>query len=437
MRTVKKNNNLIITILIITIFIVTIFVLLHILEFYKSKTLTGTIINNNSNYFEIITENDSIYKFNYKTIFDISDNIKITYNKKLDDSKSIQKINIKQINKENITVDIDNRALKLLNSMTLKEKIGQLLLIRTPKIDKIDTIKKYNPAGYILFQRDIKNKTKEELINEISLFQETANIPMFIAIDEEGGTVSRLSTNKNIVKDPFLSPQELYKKGGFEKIREDAIIKINLLKELGINMNLAPVADISTDPTSFIYERSFGKNKNETAKYIETVLKNQSNDVSYVLKHFPGYSNNLDTHKGLAIDNRPYKIIKNNDFLPFKVGIKNGANAIMISHNIITSIDNKPATLSRNIHNILRNELNFNGIIITDDMSMGAIKKYNTNTPYIDSVLAGNNVIIVTDYIDAYEEIYNAVIEDKITEELISKLVLKTLQFKLNLNLYN
>lgn len=437
MRTVKKNNNLIITILIITIFIVTIFVLLHILEFYKSKTLTGTIINNNSNYLEIITENDSIYKFNYKTIFDIGDNIKITYNKKLDDSKSIQKINIKQINKENITVDIDNKALKLLNSMTLKEKIGQLLLIRTPKIDKIDTIKKYNPAGYILFQRDIKNKTKEELINEISLFQETANIPMFIAIDEEGGTVSRLSTNKNIVKDPFLSPQELYKKGGFEKIREDSIIKMNLLKELGINMNLAPVADISTDPTSFIYERSFGKNKNETAKYIKTVLKTQSNDVSYVLKHFPGYSNNLDTHKGLAIDNRPYKIIKNNDFLPFKVGIKNGANAIMVSHNIITSIDNKPATLSRNIHNILRNELNFNGIIITDDMSMGAIKKYNTNTPYIDSVLAGNNIIIVTDYIDAYEEIYNAVIEDKITEELISKLVLKTLQFKLNLNLYN
>lgn len=437
MRTVKKNNNLIITILIITIFIVTIFVLLHILEFYKSKTLTGTIINNNSNYFEIITENDSIYKFNYKTIFDIGDNIKITYNKKLDDSKSIQKINIKQINKENITIDIDNKALKLLNSMTLKEKIGQLLLIRTPKIDKINTIKKYNPAGYILFQRDIKNKTKEELISEISLFQETANIPMFIAIDEEGGTVSRLSTNKNIVKDPFLSPQELYKKGGFKKIREDAIIKINLLKELGINMNLAPVADISTDPTSFIYERSFGKNKNETAKYIKTVLKTQSNDVSYVLKHFPGYSNNLDTHKGLAIDNRPYKIIKNNDFLPFKVGIKNGANAIMVSHNIITSIDNKPATLSRNIHNILRNELNFNGIIITDDMSMGAIKKYNTNTPYIDSVLAGNNVIIVTDYIDAYEEIYNAVIEDKITEELISKLVLKTLQFKLNLNLYN
>ncbi len=437
MRTVKKNNNLIITILIITIFIVTIFVLLYILEFYKSKTLTGTIINNNSNYLEIITENDSIYKFNYKTIFDIGDNIKITYNKKLDDLKSIQKINIKKINKENITVDIDNQALKLLNSMTLKEKIGQLLLVRTPEIDKIDTIKKYNPAGYILFQRDIKNKTKEELINEISLFQETANIPMFIAIDEEGGTVSRLSTNKNIVKDPFLSPQELYKIGGFEKIREDAIIKTNLLKELGINMNLAPVADISTDPTSFIYERSFGKNKNETAKYIETVLKTQSNDVSYVLKHFPGYSNNLDTHKGLAIDNRPYKIIKNNDFFPFKVGIKNGANAIMVSHNIITSIDNKPATLSRNIHNILRNELNFNGIIITDDMSMGAIKKYNTNTPYIDSVLAGNNVIIVTDYIDAYEEIYNAVIEDKITEELISKLVLKTLQFKLNLNLYN
>ena len=80
----------------------------------------------------------------------------------------------------------------------------------------------------------------------------------------------------------------------------------------------------------------------------------------------------------------------------------------------IKSIDNKPSSLSRNIHNILRNELNFKGIIITDDLSMSAIKGYDTKTPYIDSILAGNNILIVLDYVSAYDEIYNAIIEDKI-----------------------
>ena len=108
----------------------------------------------------------------------------------------------------------------------------------------------------------------------------------------------------------------------------------------------------------------------------------------------------------------------------------------MVSHNIVSNIDDKPSSLSRNIHNILRNELIFDGIIITDDLSMSAIKRYNTKTPYIDSILAGNNILIVSDYVSAYEEIYNAIIEDKISEELINRLVLKNIQFKINLNLY-
>ena len=145
---------------------------------------------------------------------------------------------------------------------------------------------------------------------------------------------------------------------------------------MGINLNLSPVADITTNKNSYIYDRSFGKDKYKTAEYIKNVLSTQSNNLSYVLKHFPGYSDNLDTHTNIAIDNRLYKTIKNNDFIPFKVGIENGANAIMVSHNIVSNIDNKPSSLSRKIHNILRNELNFKGIILTDDLSMNAIKKY-------------------------------------------------------------
>lgn len=436
MLIVKKYKKLIKNIFLFIPLIVIILISLYFYNIYKSKYLIGTIIYKDTNYFEVITENDSIYRFNYNSDFDIGENIRIKYNKQLNDFNYIQKVDIKSIDEEKIKLNYDNQALKILQDMTLNEKIGQLLLVRIPETNKIETINKYNIGGYILFQRDVDNKRKDELIDEIKLYQSVSNIPLLIAIDEEGGTVSRLSSNKNIVKSPFQSPQELFKSGGFEAIKQDAIIKTNLLEELGINVNLAPVADISTNSKSYIYERSFGKDKNETAKYIETILSTQNNNVSYVLKHFPGYSDNLDTHKSTAIDNRSYKTIKTNDFIPFKVGIKNGANAILVSHNIVSSIDNKPSSLSRNIHNILRNELSFNGIIITDDLSMNAVKGYNTKTPYIDSILAGNNILIVSDYVSAFDEIYNAIIEDKISEELINRLVLKTIQFKINLNLY-
>jgi len=433
---VKKYKNIIKNISFIIPLIVIIFILLYLYNIYKSKYINGTIIYKNNNYIEIITENDSIYRFNDNNNFNIGDNIKIKYNKQLSDFNYIQKINIIEITKESLKLNYSDQAKNIVKNMSINEKIGQLLLVRIPETNKLETISKYNIGGYILFQRDIDNKTKNELIDEIKLYQIKSNIPLLIAIDEEGGKVSRLSSNKNIINSPFLSPKELYKNGGLTEIKQDAEKKKILLEELGINMNLAPVADITTNSKSYMYERSFGNNKKETSNYIKTILSTQDNELSYVLKHFPGYSNNLDTHTSIAIDNRTYKSIKNNDFIPFKVGIKNGANAILVSHNITTSIDNKPSSLSRNIHNILRNELNFNGIIITDDLSMSAIKEYNTETPYIDALQAGNNLLIVSDYLSAYEEIYNAIVEDKISEELIDRLILKNIQFKINLNLY-
>ncbi len=428
----KKNKLLLIIPLIVIIYFV-----INLYNIYKPKYMIGTIIYKDNNDIEIITENDSIYRFKYDTNYEIGDNIKIKYNKTLNDFKYTQDINIFKIDKSDINLQYNPEAYDILNKMTINEKIGQLLLVRTPESNQIETIQKYNIGGLILFQRDVENKTKNELVNNIKSYQNASNNPLLIAIDEEGGSVSRLNYNPDIIDTFFESPQDLYKQGGFESIKEDAINKSNLLEELGINVNLAPVADISTDPNSYIYDRSFGKGKIETSEYIKTVLSTQKKTVSYVLKHFPGYSNNLDTHIGLSIDKRSYKEIKNNDFIPFKTGIENGANAILVSHNIVESIDNKPSSISRNTHNILRNELYFEGIIMTDDLDMNAIKNYNTKTPYIEAVLAGNNILIVSDYMTAYDEIYNAIIDDKISEELINRLLLKNIQFKINLDLYN
>ncbi len=403
---------------------------------FKNYYIKGTIIYKNNNYIEIITPNDSIYKLNNNIEFTIGDTITIKYKKTLNDFKDIQNIIIKEITKTNAKLDYSEKTISIVNKMSLKEKIGQLLLVRVPETNKLETIKNYNIGGYLLFQRDIGQKAKETIKNEINEYQSTSKIPLLIAIDEEGGTVSRLSYNKNLVETPFLSPKDLYNNGGFEAIKQDAINKNILLKELGINMNLAPVTDITTNPDSFMYKRSFGNNKTETAEFIKTILSTQDKEVSYVLKHFPGYSNNIDTHTSVAIDNRDYQTIKNNDLIPFKIGINKGANAILVSHNIVTCIEDKPSSLSRNIHNILRNALNFKGIIITDDLSMDAIKGYDTSTPYKDAVLAGNNILIVTDYAKAYEEIYNSVTNGNISEELITRLVYKNIQFKINLNLY-
>lgn len=397
-------------------------------NFSQNNSLSGVVIYKNDEYFELMTNNDSLYKFSDQCNCIVGDWLTIKYKGKIDYFNKIQNVNVKKIIKSEKKQLYSQELYEILNDMSLEEKIGQLLLARIPVKDKIEAIQEFNLGGYILFQRDVSKKSKNELINDIKSFQSNSKIPLFIAIDEEGGSVSRLSSNEEIVSEPFLSSQDLYNNGGYKAIRDDAIRKVKLLTELGININLAPVADVSTNPDSYIYSRTFGKGSEETSKYIKTVLETQNNDVTFVLKHFPGYADNSNTHNGISIDNKDYTSIKNNDFKPFKTGIDNGAKAIMVAHNIMTAIEDVPASLSLNAHNILRNELNFNGIIMTDDLNMAATARFDK--PYLKAVKAGNNILVVTDYDKAYNEIYDGISNKQISEELINRLVLRVLNLK-------
>lgn len=332
--------------------------------------------------------------------------------------------------KNEIFSDYYTKANNTLKNMTLDEKISQLFLVRVPD-NSIEEVSKYQFGGYILFSKDTKNLTKEELKNKIETWQSVSKIPLLIAVDEEGGPVVRISNNNKLSSSKFKSSQELYNEGGFELIKNDTIQKNNLLYELGINVNLAPVADISTNENDYIYSRSFGKDTLETSKYIKTVIRaSKSTNVSNVLKHFPGYGSNLDTHTGISIDNRTIEDFRNNDFLPFKSGIEEGAEAILVSHNIINNIENIPASLSKNIHNILRNELNFTGIIMTDDLAMSAIKNYVSESPSVMAVKAGNDLIIITDYLTGINDIKEALKNGDLEESLIDKVVLRVLSWK-------
>ena len=322
-----------------------------------------------------------------------------------------------------------DEAQKLLDDMTLDEKIAQILLVRYLDDGK-EVLEKYQFGGYLFFEKDFKNKTEEEVKNMIEQLQQVSKIPILTAVDEEGGIVNRISTNPNLVESPFKSSQQLYQEGGLELIKEDTITKSNILSNLGINLNLAPVVDVSTNPSDYMYERSIGQNTQITADYAKTVIEASKNTkVSYTLKHFPGYGNNTDTHTGESVDNRTIENIKENDLPPFISGIEAKAEAVLISHNIVNSIDkNNPASLSESVHKLLTDDLDFNGIIITDAIDMGAI----TNIENVSSkaLKAGNHLIITTNYLESINDIKNAINNNEISIEELDKVVIKILAWK-------
>lgn len=351
-----------------------------------------------------------------------------------------QLLTVSQDSDDTITnIDWDNNGIfkkyytlanSKLDTLTLDEKIGQLLLVKYPSNSAIDLLKKYNFAGYIFYENDFINKTKYEVNKMIEELQNNSKIPILTAVDEEGGDIVRISNNSNLVDNKFLSPSELYNTGGFDLIKEDTIKKSNILSSLGINLNLAPVVDVATDTNSYIYNRTLKQNTELTSTYAKTVIENSKNSgVSFTLKHFPGYGNNSDTHLGVSIDNRSYDDIYDNDLPPFKAGIEAGGDSILISHNIVTAIDDaKPASLSKDINNLLRNELKFSGITITDNLEMSALD--NFNSPVIDALLAGNDLMIVSNYQNSFNQIKDAINDGTITEDLINNRASRIIAWK-------
>ena len=331
-------------------------------------------------------------------------------------------------------------AEKIMQDMSIEEKVGQMFLVSYPDSGVIEQIKNETPGGYILFGKDFDNETKESILEELTEEQEASKIELIFGVDEEGGTVVRVSSHKAFRNSKFKSPQEIWKQGQLPAILEDSKEKSELLKSIGLNMNLAPVVDVPTKSSSFIYDRSYGRGAEKTATYTSELIKtmNEDNMIS-VMKHFPGYGDNEDTHTGIAVDERPYSTFETTDFLPFKSGIEAGGPCILVSHNIVKSMDeNKPASLSENVHKILREDLNFSGIAMTDDLAMDAVKSYVENgEAAVQAVLAGNDMIISSDFVPQKQEILKAIQEKKINEDMINKAVRRIISMKIAYGIIN
>ena len=343
----------------------------------------------------------------------------------------------------------------LLESMSLEEKTGQLFFVRLPDINAAEKIQNFHLGGVLLFTKDFKDSigmwlSRDAFEKKIQELQNAANIPLLVGVDEEGGTVARASRNPNLFLEKCKSPQDVYAEGAWGAIEWDAINKNRELLSYGINVNFAPVADVCTDPGDFMYDRSFGQDAQATAEYVALVVEAMNlvsvQDPAFtgpiykmgsVLKHFPGYGNNADTHTGIAIDERPYEQFTEADFLPFQAGIEAGAGSVLVSHNIVTCMDGQlPASLSPAVHQVLREELRFEGVVLTDDLAMAAVKSYaKEGSAAVLAVLAGNDMIVTSDFSTQIPEVIQAVTDGVVPEETIDQAVRRVLRWKYDLGL--
>lgn len=285
----------------------------------------------------------------------------------------------------------------MLNNLTLKEKIGQMLMIGINDKDitsVIKMIKEYKIGGVILYKKNYSSYEEMlKVINELKLANKENKIPLFIALDQEGGLVNRLPNDIINIKNIY----DVSNKNDIELIKEHANIISNILLNSGINMNLSPVLDIYNN-NKLLNKRCFASNKEKVTEYGLTYMKElQKSNVISVIKHYPGHGiTKKDTHLIMPyIFN--YKEILNNHIIPFENAIKNNCDAIMVSHLVIRKLSGfLPCSISKKfIKTYLRKKYNYNGLIITDDLKMKSIDLIYKSISFKKAFSSGSDIILL------------------------------------------
>ena len=344
-----------------------------------------------------------------------------------------------QVEKTETTIETsegeENKVIEdRLATMTLEEKVGQLFWARVPSNHQIEDLQSYHLSGYILFGRDFEGRSLEDIKALTKGYQAAAKIPLLIGSDEEGGTVTRISS---ILETPFQSPMALYQQGGMEAVLSDTKQKAELLKSVGINAGLFPVADLARNQSAFIYDRTIGQDALTTASYVQQVVEElKKSKVGSTLKHFPGYGDNGDSHTAIIQDNRSLDELRQADFLPFQAGIDAGADSVLVSHNILSKIDTVPSSISPKITDLLRKELHFKGVIMTDDFDMAGIADFvSQEEAAFQVIVAGNDLILGSSYQTQIPYLLKKISSGELTEERIDESVRRILTWKYDLGL--
>lgn len=304
----------------------------------------------------------------------------------------------------------EERAKKMLEDMTLDEKVSQMLFLLTSNSGDLSK----NAGGYILLDGFDFSNTKSTVESASN------NIEPVIATDEEGGDVERALSG-------YPDARSYGESQSYSKLEEDYTNKANALLEMGINMNLGPVADVSSE-NSYMGRRSFSDDYTVATECVRRAVRSmKSAGLMTSVKHFPGYSNATDTHTGQYTDSRTIEEIQQ-DIAVFDAGISEGASTVTVSHIIVEAIDDEnPASLSTKVINEIR-DLGFDGVVMTDAMNMEAVDSIEDK--YVKAIKAGNDVLEVTDFDGAKQQILDAISRDDISVEQINESVTRILTMK-------
>lgn len=361
----------------------------------------------------------------------------------------VSKENSKSDTVENKEPTVDEKVEKIVNNMTLEEKVGQIFMVAPEAVDKDGgsttvfteniekEIEKYNLGGYILFASNIENPTQtQELINGL---KKSSKIQPFVGVDEEGGRVARIGKNSAMGVEKIEPMAQVGKSQNYERANEIGTTIGKYIKNLGFNLDFAPDTDVLTDSNNTeIGDRSFGNDPEVVGKMATEVVKGlQSENISTVLKHFPGHGGSIgNSHQGFSLSNRTEEELKSCEIVPFKTAIENGADCVMVAHMSLPNVtgDNTPATLSKKVvTDMLKTELNFKGVVFSDSMSMGAItENYGTGDACVKAVEAGIDMVLMPENLDeAYNAVLEAVKNGKISQERLDDAVSRIIKAKI------
>lgn len=361
----------------------------------------------------------------------------------------VSKENSKSDTVENKEPTVDEKVEKIVNNMTLEEKVGQIFMVAPEAVDKDGgsttvfteniekEIEKYNIGGYILFASNIENPTQtQELINGL---KKSSKIQPFVGVDEEGGRVARIGKNSAMGVEKIEPMAQVGKSQNYERANEIGTTIGKYIKNLGFNLDFAPDTDVLTDSNNTeIGDRSFGNDPEVVGKMATEVVKGlQSENISTVLKHFPGHGGSIgNSHQGFSLSNRTEEELKKCEIVPFKTAIENGADCVMVAHMSLPNVtgDNIPATLSKKVvTDMLKTELNFKGVVFSDSMSMGAItENYGTGDACVKAVEAGIDMVLMPENLDeAYNAVLEAVKNGKISQERLDDAVSRIIKAKI------
>lgn len=358
--------------------------------------------------------------------------------------------------------DLGNKGLLLdvngidmiLRGMTLEEKVAQIFFITPDMLTNVsgtqiagemtkECFNTYPVGGLVYLEQNLISQAQitEMMENVQTISEDRLGLPLFLAVDEEGGAVSRLS-GRGIEEVPIIkSMQEIGDTGNPENAYQIGKIIGSYLSEMGLNVDFAPVADVLSNPSnSVIGNRAFGSDAELVARMVAMEVNGlKDSGILATLKHFPGHGNTEeDSHEGYAHTYKTLDELREFEFIPFKSGIDVGADFVMVGHISLPNVleSDLPASLSKFfITDILQEELGFQGIIITDALNMGAIvKQYDSGSAAILALEAGVDMLLMPeDFYSAYNAVLNAVNEGKISETRLDVSLRKILNLKLSI----